>query len=192
MHSRDVYQQVAQLHANCINQGFLSSLGIPFLTLLYEAIDANKASVLLIAQQDDRVVGFVAGAESMKSIYKSLLHRFPRLLLTLLPSMLSPKKMWKILEIMLVNKKSISIPNLPQAELLSIAVSPELRNHGYAQILYQQLVDTFNQRRIDSFKIVVGESLEAAHRFYKKMGAKAVGRIEVHKRQVSVLYLHTT
>lgn len=39
-----VYRQVAQLHAENSNQGFLSSLGPRFLTLLlYQAIDESSS-----------------------------------------------------------------------------------------------------------------------------------------------------
>ena len=44
----DIYRKVAQLHCDQINQGFLATLGPSFLTLLYDAIDKNKSSVLLI------------------------------------------------------------------------------------------------------------------------------------------------
>jgi hypothetical protein len=35
------YRAIASLHCDHINQGFLATLGIPFLTLLYEAIDED-------------------------------------------------------------------------------------------------------------------------------------------------------
>lgn len=37
-----VYRQVAQLQAENINQGFLSSLGPRFLALLYQAVDRGE------------------------------------------------------------------------------------------------------------------------------------------------------
>jgi ribosomal protein S18 acetylase RimI-like enzyme len=190
MHSPEVYRQVARLHASNIDQGFLSSLGLPFLTLLYESIDANDSSVLLLAQDGGKVVGFVAGAEGMGSIYRQLLRRWPRLAWALLPALLSPRKIWKMFEILFVGQKAVPLPNLPRAELLSIAVEPSHRSRGHAAELYAGLVQHFRERKLEGFKIIVGESLVAAHRFYQKMGARPVGRIEIHQGQTSVMYVH--
>jgi ribosomal protein S18 acetylase RimI-like enzyme len=192
MHNRDIYSQIAQLHAANIDQGFLSTLGTPFLALLYEAIDANESSVLLLAQSEGRIVGFVTGTEGMGPIYRQLLSRLPRLLWALAPSLLSPKKVLKIAEIFLVGKKTQVVLDVPHAELLSIAVDPSQRGQGHAQKLYQDLVQHFLQRGVNRFRIVVGDALGPAHRFYAKMGAEAVGRIEVHQGQASVMYVHTT
>lgn len=190
MHSSDVHRQVAQLHASNIDQGFLSSLGTPFLTLLYQAIDANESSVLLVAQHEGRVVGFVTGAEGMGSIYRQLLRQWPRLFFALLPAMTSPRKLWKMTEVLLMGKKAAPVQDLPHAELLSIAVDPAHRQQGHAQRLYTDLVRHFQQRGVDRFRIVVGEPLEAAHRFYRGMGAEPIGHIEVHQGQTSVIYVH--
>ena len=68
-----VYNEVAELHATGINQGFLSSLGVDFLALLYEAIDSSDDAILLVEYGRGRVVGFVSGATSLRPIYKALL-----------------------------------------------------------------------------------------------------------------------
>lgn len=190
MNNRDVYQQVAQLHARCIDQGFLSSLGVPFLALLYESIDSNNSSVLLIAREDDQVVGFVSGAENMVAIYRQLLRRWPRLFVAMLPALKSPTKLWKIIEILLLSRKVKPFPDLPNAELLSIAVRHDCRMNGYAQKLYNQLVEHFRMRNVESFRIVVGTNLVAAQNFYLKMGAKPVGDILVHAGASSVMLAH--
>jgi ribosomal protein S18 acetylase RimI-like enzyme len=181
---------IARLHASNIDQGSLSSLGLPFLTLPYESIDANESSVLLLARHEGTVVGFVTGAEGMGSIYRELLRRWPRLTLALLPALLSPRKIWKMFEVLFLGQKEHPLPNLPHAELLSIAVDPSHRSQGHAAALYAELVQHFRERRVDGFRIVVGDSLAAAHKFYQRMGATPVGRIEVHKGQASVMYLH--
>ncbi len=190
MHNRDVYCQVAQLHARNIDQGFLSSLGMPFLSLLYEVIDANESSVLLIARKEERVVGFVTGAEGMGSIYRQLLRQWPRLFIALLPVMVSPRKLWKIVDILWIGNKAKPALDLPQAELLSIAVEPDQRGQGCAELLYQELADHFRQRGVFAFHILVGEKLVTAHRFYRRMGAKSVGCLEVHQGQVSIIYIY--
>lgn len=47
-YSSVVYHKVARLHCEHINQGFLATLGPPFLALLYEAIDQGEDSALIV------------------------------------------------------------------------------------------------------------------------------------------------
>lgn len=189
MHDLGIYRQVARLHAENIDQGFLASLGAPFLALLYEAIDANDSSVLLVVQRNGQVVGFLSAAEGMRSIYGQLLRRWLRLFFALLPALVSPRKIWKIVEILLLPTKNKALDGLPNAELLSVAVAPAHRREGDARQLFQALVDHFRERDVKGFRIVVGERLATAHFFYTKMGALAVGRIEVHGGESSVVYV---
>tara|TARA_B100000963_G_C22535218_1_gene629450 strand:+ start:225 stop:389 length:165 start_codon:yes stop_codon:yes gene_type:complete len=42
------YKVITKLHVDHINQGFLATLGVPFLTLLYEAIDKDSESIFLV------------------------------------------------------------------------------------------------------------------------------------------------
>ena len=76
------------------------------------------------------------------------------------------------------------------AELLSIAVDPAHRGAGLAQDLYRQLTEHFRRRQVDAFRIVVGEQLSAAHRFYIKLGARPVGTVQIHAGERSVVYEH--
>ena len=91
------YRAIASLHCDNINQGFLATLGVPFLTLLYEAIDTDSKSVLLVERVDSSVVGFVTGTRGLGRIYKQLLLKPLRLIYSLNSCILSPSKMYKII-----------------------------------------------------------------------------------------------
>ena len=94
------YQRVAQLHAANIDQGFLSTLGPRFLRLLYQAIDECPEACLLLAREGDQVVGFVAGTLNMGPVYRRLRRHWLALGLSLAPSLLIPRRLWRILEIL--------------------------------------------------------------------------------------------
>jgi ribosomal protein S18 acetylase RimI-like enzyme len=188
-HNPDIYHAVAILHAKHINKGFLSSLGIPFLALLYESIDADECSVLLVEKVDGEVVGYVSGTSSMGAIYKQLLMRFPRLLWALLPAMFSPSRICKIIEVLLFTKKGKLIVNVPDEELLSIVVDPSQQGQGTAKKLFVNLCRHFKSNGASEFRIVVGKSLNRAHGFYSKLGSKPVGEIVVHKGESSIVYV---
>ncbi|HQQ63008.1 MAG TPA: GNAT family N-acetyltransferase [Pseudomonadales bacterium] len=192
--SRDkkyIYRRAGEIHAANINQGFLATLGSGFLALLYQAIDEAPDSTLIVAQENDDVVGFVAGGTGMGAIYRQLLRRPLALLVALLPALLNPARLWRIIEILRYSGgDNDGLANMPCAELLSIAVDPQFRGKGHAEQLYLQLVEYFTGRGEKAFRIVVGEVLLPAHKFYRRMGAVPVAEMEVHKGASSTIYVH--
>ena len=185
-----LYRQVAALHAASLDQGFLSTLGEPFLALLYRAIDEARGGVLLVEERNGDVVGFVAGSVGMGEIYRRLLRRPFALSAAMIPSVARPARLRRIVDVLRYGQSDGHHAALPRAELLSIAVAPEARGHGVADSLYGRLVEHFQRQGIGEFRIVVGDTLEAAHRFYRRMGAEPRGRIELHAGQSSVVYVH--
>lgn len=188
------YRKIAALHANNIDQGFLSSLGQPFLALVYKAIDDASDSVLIVEEREGRALGFVAGGAGMGTIYRYLLRRPVALAFALGPSLFRPARLKRIFEILRYGSKRDGVLDarpLPMAELLSIAVAPDARGQGIADLLYRRLMTHFRSRDIGEFRIVVGNTLSPAHRFYRRMGAIPVGQIEVHAGSGSTVYVQS-
>jgi ribosomal protein S18 acetylase RimI-like enzyme len=79
---------------------------------------------------------------------------------------------------------------LPEAELLSIAVSESHRATPVAAALYRALMEQFQARGEKAFQITVGAELQRAIRFYEKMGARQAARIEVHRGEPSIAMVH--
>lgn len=183
------YRTVASLHCDHINQGFLATLGVPFLSLLYEAIDKDSESVLLVERVELKIVGFVTGTRGLGRIYKQLLLKPLRLIYSLKACILSPSKMYKILEVLLISKGTNISADLPKQELLSIVVNPAYQGGGHAENLFKALCSYFGAEGASSFRIVVGSNLDRAHAFYTKMGSIPVEEIQVHKGANSVVYV---
>lgn len=190
MNNRERYRQIAQIHIANINQGFLATLGIRFVSLMYEAIDEAQNCVLLVEERDEIVVGFISGGSGMGTIYMRMLHHPVRLAIALIPSFFYPRRLLRIIEIIRYSRSQSWGHSLPDAELLSIAVQPAYRGQNVADRLFRRLEDHYKELGIFSFKIVVGESLLPAHRFYKRMGAMPTAEIAVHRGEVSVVYVH--
>jgi ribosomal protein S18 acetylase RimI-like enzyme len=185
------YRAVARLHAVAIDQGFLPTLGERFLALLYQAMAADPNSVLLVERgASGEVIGFVSGGRGMGSIYRQMLRRWPQLVVALLPAVLNPRKVKRIIEIGWFSRQQKPVPGCPQAELFSIAVADSARRTGAAQRLYEGLVAHFARQGEAAFCIVVGDALAPAHRFYRKMGAVPLAHISVHAGQGSTVYRH--
>ena len=186
-----LYRQVARLHMDGINRGFLPQLGQGFMALLYEAIDRCQASVLIVEVENAKVIGFVSGAGSMKPIYRQLLRKPFHLLVALLPSLIRPQRLKRIYEILRYSSRTNNgeVMTLPEFELLSIVVAPAARGTGCSEHLYKKLIEHCDQQQIEAFKIIVGDALAPAHRFYQRMGAQPAGRVEVHAGERSVIYV---
>jgi hypothetical protein len=67
--------QVAALHIQCINTGFISSMGIDFVTYLYEAIVQSNSSFGFVAARNGKVLGFAAFTTNINTLYKSIVWR---------------------------------------------------------------------------------------------------------------------
>ena len=188
MHDLEILRQVGKLHAENLDQGFLSTLGENFLFLMYRAIDESDSAVLVVERCKRGVSGFVSGGDSMSLIYRQMLRHWPQLIASLAPSLINPIKFWRILEILLYSRREDKLDGLPRFELLSIAVDREYRGRGVSDRLYESLIDHCRSMNAPAFKIIVGEALLPAHRFYRRMGAEVVGEVYVHGDQRSLIY----
>jgi len=186
-----VYREVAALHATGIERGFLATLGQRFLCLMYRAIAESPAGVLEVVERDGRVAGFIAGSDGMRPVLRRMVLAHPLALArALLPALMRPRQVAGMLEVLRAGNAAGDTATLPRAELLSLAVDPRHRGQGVADALYRRLQARFRERGIDAFRIVVGDALAPAHRFYRRMGARPAARTEVHRGQGSTIYVH--
>lgn len=193
---------VARIHERNLKQSFLATLGEGFLIEMYRAIDVCPSSVLFVERDPAGLpIGFVSGAIGMGPIYRTMLRRLHVLPFVMVPSLRSPRHMRCTLEILYYSARAKAHTPAaagrasgfapPTAELLSIAVEPSARSSGAAARLYATLVTHFRAQGQSAFRIVVGEALEAAHRFYRKMGAEPIATTELHKGERSTIYVQS-
>ena len=64
-------RDVSMLHKEHINSGFLSSLWTPFLSMLYRSLVDFGKGILLVAENEGKVIGFVSGTIKTGEFYKS-------------------------------------------------------------------------------------------------------------------------
>jgi glycosyltransferase involved in cell wall biosynthesis/ribosomal protein S18 acetylase RimI-like enzyme len=186
-----IHAQVAALHMEAIGQGFLSSLGEEFLALVYRAIDEDPHSALFVEEHAGRVTGFVAGTTNARSMYRRLFRRLPAVLWSLRGSLVSPRRLAGMLSVVrYVRGSGPKLPDLPSAELLSIAVSPDQRGKGVSERLYRRLESHFAAQGVQRFKIIAGEALIPARRFYERVGARLVARFNMHAGAESLIFVH--
>jgi len=177
--------KIAEIHYQEINQGFLSSLGENFLSKLYEATIKSPLAFVVVAKENNKIIGFISGCVNTKKFYKYFIRKyFFRVLFVLLSKITNFKKIFETLKYSQENK------NLPKAELLTIAVIKKYQGKGVAQELFKKFLQEMQKRKIKKFKVVVGEDLIRAIKFYEKLGLKLHSYTSIHNNKKSKIYIY--
>jgi ribosomal protein S18 acetylase RimI-like enzyme len=172
--------QVAALHIQCISTGFISSMGIDFVTSLYDAIVKSKSSLGVVAVRNEKVIGFVSFTTNLNKLYKSIIRRKGlKFALLLAGNVLSLRRIKKIFETLSYPAR-IKKMNLPSAELLSIAVAPEERRKGLAGQLIEKGLRLYRKTGVDKVKVLIGADNKAGNKLYLKSGFELIGQIVNH------------
>jgi len=182
--------QIAKIHKQEINQGFLSQLGVKFLSKLYERMISSENSFVIVSKNNDEIIGFISGCTNLKKFYKDFLRKYIFwAIINLLPKFLNFATITKIFETLKYSKKE-KRKSLPETELLVIAVKKEFHGQKVAQKMFDLFVEEMKNRKIKQFKVVVGESLSRAIGFYEKMGFKFNSSTSIHKNKSSRIYIY--
>ena len=184
---RQAHLDSACLHSESIKTGFLPTLGVRFLTLMYRCIDEGDDTILIVRYKGEKLSGFVSGTVGTSSIYKAMMRHPVELLIAIFPVIFSLSKLKKIVSIFL-HMQGKERTRFPKAELLTICVSSEFRRQGIAEDLFARLAEYYSDKNVREFVIIVGKALEA-NSFYVAQGGKVVGELSVHKGSPSNVYV---
>ena len=172
--------QAAALHIQCISTGFISSMGIDFVTCLYEASVQSNSSFGIVAVRNGKVLGFAAFTTNINKLYKSVVWKKGlKFALLLAGHMCSPKRLKRMFETLFYPAR-IKNMNLPSAELLSIAVAGEERRKGLAGKLIEKGFRHCRKTGVDKVKVLIGADNKAGNKLYLKSGFEPAGQIINH------------
>lgn len=186
-------QQIALLHYQTINQGFLTKLGISFLKSLYQFLIFKE--LVLVYSEANKVVGFISCALSSRGIMKRFLFSSPGGILKLGIALLkNPKLIKQLKETYQAPSLSVSDDtdaenDIPETELLSISVSPLAQKGGIGTNLLIALEKELIKKGISKYKVIAGEKLEGANKFYQKNGFVLAKQIIIHGDDISNVYI---
>jgi len=173
-------RNIAALHIQGISTGFISSLGIDFVTALYEAIAKSTSSFGLEVEDNGKVLGFVTFTTNLNKLYKSIIAKKGwRFGLLLAGKIFSLQRIKKLFETLLYPTR-VKEMNLSSAELLSIVIHPGECRGGLATKLVQKSFEHCQKIGLDKVKVLVGADNEPANKLYIKCGFKLVGQIDNH------------
>lgn len=185
-----VFGQLAEIHRKEIHEGFLSTLGDDFLTLLYRTLAQSESAFVLVDEDSGTVQGFIVGAVDTGGVYKQFFKKAGvRALPILLPKLLSLKRIKRVIET-LFYPKGKQQDDLPEPEILNFCVRSELQGKGVGGQLFKALCEEFRRREVKQIRIVTGETQKSAQLFYEAKGAEHATNMEVHKDSSSRVYVY--
>ncbi|MFM7617794.1 MAG: GNAT family N-acetyltransferase [Actinomycetes bacterium] len=179
----------AALHAQRITEGFLPTLGPPFLARLYRRIVRDPGSFLVVAVEDGRVVGMCACTEDLGALYRAFVLRDGAIAgLRSAPRIL--RSLPRVIET-LRYPKAEDAHDLPPAEVLAVAVDATRSGEGIGRAVVEAAVAEFDRRSTARVKVVAGGANDAALGLYRATGFLEAARIEVHAGTGSVVLVRS-
>ena len=184
-------QRIALIHLQELNKGFLSSLGLPFLTSLYNII--IKKGILLVSIDGNQIEGFVSFSPNTRKLMLSFIlscpYNFFRLSLKFFLNLgIIRKAMETFTAPFRSSYKNLAHTGLPSAELLSIAVNSSVQKSGIGFQLLNALEKEIRDMCIKEYKVIAGAGLESANKFYLKNGFVQKMYIKIHGNEWSNVY----
>lgn len=186
-------RSLARLHRETIPGGFLSSLGEPFLEVLYTAISRSPNAAIYIARlaRDGEVIGYICGAINTATVSTFVLRTSGlRLCLRAFPRAFSLAVIRKCFETFWISTGEIEGLPEPSAEILNFSVSASARGAGIGRALFGTLMEHWRRLGVSTVKIVTGANQDEALRFYRAAKAREVGDFELHRGVASRLFYY--
>ena len=187
------FREIAKIHKEIIDTGFLSTFSVFILSQLYLHIAKSRFSSLCVCRdKKNKIIGFIAISFSTSSFYKSFILKRGLLLSPfLIGRVFSIKFLKKLSETLLYPFQSRSVESNYQkidSEILNFCVATHIQGMGIGQSLFTSAEEEFRKNSIRRIQIVTGSQQKSAHRFYEKCGANLIASSEIHKNIESLIY----
>lgn len=164
-------QELATLHQRAFPKFFLTQLGAPFLKTLYRGYLIDNNSGIIVAEDEDMIVGFIAYSRDYSQFYKGLInnHLIRFAFCSLGAAIRHPSFIKRLFGAF---KKSESVEKTEKyVELASICVDPMIESMGVGTNLVNYLKSTVD---FDTYAYINHETdadeNEKANMFYLKNG----------------------
>jgi ribosomal protein S18 acetylase RimI-like enzyme len=131
--------KIAEVHEKSFKDFFLTSLGKRFLETYYTASIKNNTGIGIgLFDTDGNLIGFATGTTKSANFHKTLLleNAFLFFRSLLIVSLSRPQVLVRLLKN--INKKTNLIDDKQYAELLSVAILPNLKGLGYGKVLLEE------------------------------------------------------
>lgn len=166
-------ERIVDVHLDAFPGFFLSSLGRPFLRLLYGSFMKEKKGICLAAEVDGRIQGFAAGTTDPPIFFRTLLRKkWYAFFAAAMPGVLRNPVFVTRKCIGALRYRGEKPDNLSGAALLSsLAVAPEAAGKGIGQKLVRSFSDKAAREGCHAVYLTTDSAdNEAVNRFYSRCG----------------------
>ena len=165
-------QCVVLIHEKAFPDFFLTTLGSEFLKLFYTSVMNHKDGVLLVCENDERVIGFCAGTMLSSGFNKKLIKTNLRTYMMASLKILFTRPMSLVHLMKNMSKEEASQGDDGQyAELLSIGVDPTVQRSGGGTAMLKALEEEVKARGGKKLSLTTDfNDNEKAIGFYKSLG----------------------
>lgn len=170
-HNQELVDAIVDIHMNTFTGFFLTFLGKGFLKQLYNGFMEHSGSGMIVAFENDELVGFLAYSEELSAFYKYLIQK--KLLLfawyALGAFFRKPKVLFRLLRAFTYSKESKRDERY--VEVSSIGVLPVAKGHGVGSGMIEYLIELVDRNKFDYIKLETDtDNNESVNRFYEKNG----------------------
>lgn len=171
--------QVAEVHRQAFPGFLMTLLGPVFLREYYQAVLDYPEKVFLVAvDEQDRVVGFVAGFHDPGMFYKLLGSRRRRMMSAAVLHLAFRPRLWfRVFENMkqIGERSEASQAAGRRVELASIGVAPHVLQRGCGRALVAEFLTRCSGSRAGAVELTTdAQGNEKVNRFYQNMGFRVV------------------
>ncbi len=189
---KKIIEQIVKIHMETFEGFFLTFMGKGFLKQMYSSYVRHDKSNILVATDENVVVGFLAYSEDMSGLYKHMIKRrlIPFAWYSLGAFFRKPKVFIRLIRAFLKPGESIRTENY--IELASIGVNPQIKGLGIGTQLIEHLKGKVDFSAFEYITLETDvENNEYANKFYRKNGFNVEREFETREGRKMYEYRYT-
>lgn len=178
----ETINQIADIHIKTFTGFFLTFMGKGFLKQMYKAYIQHEKSMLIVACDNDEVVGFVAYSTALSELYKYMIkHQIIQFGWYSVGAFFrKPKVFMRLVRAFL--KPSESARKEKYAEITSIGVKPHIKGRGIGSILIEAVKQDLKNSDCEYIALETDAlNNEVANGFYVKNGFELFCEYKTHE-----------
>lgn len=162
---------IVEVHMNTFTGFFLTFLGKGFLRTLYKGFMEHSESGVIVALDNDKLIGFCAYSDDLSGFYKYLIKRkLPQFAWYALGAFFrKPKVLFRLIRAFSYSGESKREESY--VELSSIGISPDVKNRGVGSKIIKELCEITDATKFEYIKLETDRNdNEGVNHFYQKNG----------------------
>lgn len=170
-HNKELVDAIVDIHMNTFTGFFLTFLGKGFLKQLYKGFMEHEKSGMIVAFEEDKLIGFLAYSKELSEFYKYLIKR--KLLLFVWYALgaffRKPKVLFRLLRAFTYSEDSKRTEKY--VELSSVGVLPSSKRMGVGSKMIEYLITIVDKDKFDYIKLETDrDNNDQVNSFYVKNG----------------------